>query len=152
MPKVVSRSHRKLGARKLFAGETVEPSRSALMARVKGKDSKPEVSVRSAVHGLGYRFRLHRSDLPGTPDLVFPRLGKIIFVHGCFWHRHWKCRRATRPKTRRAFWAQKFKDNIKRDARVLRLLRADGWNVLVVWECETLEFDSLGERLLAFLK
>jgi DNA mismatch endonuclease (patch repair protein) len=122
------------------------------MASVKGKNSKPEIAVRSIAHRLGYRFRLHRRDLAGTPDLVFPRRQKLIFVHGCFWHRHRNCSRTTTPKTRAAFWAQKFSDNVKRDARAQRRLRAEGWDVLVVWECETFERESLEARLRDFLK
>jgi DNA mismatch endonuclease (patch repair protein) len=136
---------------KLLAGATVDPQRSALMARVRGKDSKPEIVVRRSAHALGYRFRLHRRNLPGTPDLVFPRLRKAIFVHGCFWHRHRGCSRTTTPKTRAAFWAEKFADNIKRDARTRRQLRAAGWDVLVVWECETFDRRALTRRLAAFL-
>jgi DNA mismatch endonuclease, patch repair protein len=122
------------------------------MARVRGKHSTPELVVRSAAHRLGYRFRLHRRDLPGTPDLVFPGLRKAILVHGCFWHRHPNCARTTTPKTRALFWAQKFADNITRDLRVQRRLRRAGWKVLVIWECETFDLDSLEERLAAFLE
>lgn len=122
------------------------------MARVRGKNSTPEMAVRSVAHQLGYRFRLHRRDLPGTPDLVFPGPRKAIFVHGCFWHRHPKCFRTTTPKTRAAFWAQKFADNIKRDRRVRRQLRDAGWDVLIVWECQTFDRDSLEARLVAFFE
>lgn len=135
---------------KFLAGEPVEPDRSALMARVRGKDSRPEIAVRRLVHRLGYRFRLHRRNLPGTPDLVFPRLRRVIFVHGCFWHRHRGCYRTTTPKTRKAFWADKFKTNVKRDKLKKKQLEAVGWDVLVVWECETFNLDSLSERLTAF--
>jgi DNA mismatch endonuclease (patch repair protein) len=110
------------------------------------------MAVRSAAHRLGYRFRLHRRDLPGTPDLVFPGLRKVIFVHGCFWHRHPNCLRTTTPKTRAAYWAQKFAENIKRDGRVRRQLRAAGWDVLVVWECQTFDHDSLNTRLMTFFR
>lgn len=133
-----------------LAGEPVDPKRSALMARVRDKDSKPELVVRRLAHRLGYRFRLHRRDLPGTPDLVFPRLRKIIFVHGCFWHRHRGCYRTTTPETRKAYWADKFKTNIKRDRLKKRQLEALGWDVLVVWECETFNLDNLSDRLTAF--
>lgn len=137
-------------ARRLLAGEPIDPNRSALMARVRDKHSKPEMVVRRMAHRLGYRFRLHRRNLPGTPDLVFPSLRKVIFVHGCFWHRHKGCARTTSPKTRRDYWAQKFADNIKRDAQKTKLLKAHGWNVLVVWECETFETDSLSRRIAEF--
>lgn len=133
-----------------LAGEPVDPKRSALMARVKHKDSKPEIVVRRLAHRLGYRFLLHCRSLPGTPDLVFPRLQKIIFVHGCFWHRHRGCYRTTTPKTRKAFWADKFKSNIKRDKAKQRQLEALGWDVLVLWECETFDLEALAERLTAF--
>lgn len=133
-----------------LAGEPVDPKRSALMARVKDKDSKPEIVVRRLAHRLGYRFLLHCRNLPGTPDLVFPRLRKIIFVHGCFWHRHRGCYRTTTPKTRKAFWADKFKSNIKRDKVKQRQLEALGWDVMVLWECETFDLDNLSERLTAF--
>jgi DNA mismatch endonuclease, patch repair protein len=136
---------------KVLAGEPVDPDRSSLMARVRGKDSKPEIVVRRLAHRLGYRFRLHRSDLPGTPDLVFPRLGKIILVHGCFWHRHKGCSRTTSPKIRAGYWAEKFRCNIERDADKIGQLDALGWNVLVIWECETFDPEALAERLAAFL-
>src|SRR5260370_41965465 len=97
-------SHRRPESTRLLAGEPIDPQRSALMARVRGKHSTPEMVVRSVAHRLGYRFRLHRRDLPGTPDLVFPGPRRAIFVHGCFWHRHPNCVRTTTPKTRAAYW------------------------------------------------
>ena len=100
---------------------------------------------------MGFRFRLHRRDLPGKPDLVFPRLGKIIFVHGCFWHRHEGCRLATRSKTRTEFWDAKFERNVERDRRVQAELRNLGWDVLVVWECETRDPVKLQKVLGEFL-
>jgi DNA mismatch endonuclease (patch repair protein) len=135
---------------KFVAGEPVDPNRSALMARVRDKNSKPEILVRQLAHRLGYRFRLHCRRLPGTPDLVFPRLRKIIFVHGCFWHRHRACYRTTTPKTRKAFWADKFKTNIKRDKLKKQQLEVLGWDVLVVWECETFDPRRLSKRLADF--
>lgn len=138
------------GRHKTLAGRRIDPKRSALMARVKSKDSKPEIVVRRLVHRLGYRFRLHRSDLPGTPDLTFPRLGKVIFVHGCFWHRHEGCSRTTTPKTRFTYWVDKFRCNIQRDAAKQRQLKALGWDILVVWECETFDPHSLSKRLADF--
>src|SRR5437867_1535319 len=107
------------------------------MAQVAGKDTSPELLVRRLVHRLGVRFRLHRRDLPGTPDLVLPRWKIIIFVHGCFWHRHKSCKKATTPKSRTDFWTEKFRLNVARDRRVTRALEAMGWRVEVVWECET---------------
>lgn len=135
---------------RLLAGEPIDPYRSALMARVRDKHSKPEMVVRRIAHRLGYRFRLHRRDLPGTPDLVFPSLRKAVFVHGCFWHRHKGCARTTSPKTRRDYWAQKFEQNIRRDALKTKLLKARGWNVLIIWECQTFETDSLARRIDTF--
>jgi DNA mismatch endonuclease (patch repair protein) len=102
-------------------------------------------------HSLGYRFRLHRRDLPGTPDIVFPRLGKVIFVHGCFWHQHRGCRYAYKPKSNSSFWEKKFSDNRERDKRDTRALRQLGWEVLTVWECETKNISKLFGRLGAFL-
>jgi len=130
---------------------TVDPIRRSLMSRVRAKDSKPELAVRRATHALGYRARLHRRDLPGTPDLVFPRLRKAIFVHGCFWHRHPGCVRTTNPKTRADYWAEKFSANVARDAARLEELKALGWDVLVIWECETFDRGALSLRLSKFM-
>jgi DNA mismatch endonuclease (patch repair protein) len=126
--------------------------RSAVMARIRGKDTKPEIIVRSMAHALGYRFRLHRRDLPGTPDLVFPRLEKVIFVHGCFWHQHPGCRYAYQPKSNSPFWKAKFSDNRTRDDRALKTLRSLGWKVLVVWECQTHKSEQLLGRIRKFLE
>jgi DNA mismatch endonuclease (patch repair protein) len=117
------------------------------MAAVHGRNTKPELQVRSLIHELGYRFRLHRRDLPGSPDVVLPRLGLCIFVHGCFWHRHAGCRGATTPKTRADFWAEKFKTNVARDLRNETLLCDLGWTPVVVWECETRDIPTLRSRL-----
>lgn len=111
--------------------------RSWLMSRVRGKDTQPELLVRKCAHSLGLRFRLHRPDLPGRPDLVFPSRGTVVFVHGCFWHRHRGCRKASVPSTRRQFWMEKFQRNVARDAQVIRQLRRLGWAVVVIWECQT---------------
>ena len=121
--------------------------RSWLMSRVAQKNTKPELIVRRIAHGLGYRFRLHRRDLPGTPDLTFPRLRKVVFVHGCFWHRHPGCRLASMPKSRPEFWEPKFIANVERDRRKEEQLRAAGWDVEIVWECETRNPETLTERL-----
>jgi len=110
--------------------------------------------VRRLVHGLGYRYRLHRRDLPGTPDLVFPALSKIIFIHGCFWHQH-RCKRGRRiPATRQEYWVPKLARNVKRDRSSRRRLRRMGWDVLVVWECQTQakRIDQLTEKIVAFLE
>ena len=125
--------------------------RSRLMSRVKSKDTRPELLVRRLVHSKGFRYRLHRVDLPGHPDLVFAKKRQIIFVHGCFWHRHKGCKLASTPKTRIDFWEKKFSSNLSRDERVRNELMSLGWKVLVVWECETRHSLSLSETLLEFL-
>ena len=124
---------------------------SARMARVGQKDTAPEMAVRRAAHALGYRFRLHRRDLPGSPDLVFPRHRALVFVHGCFWHRHEGCRRATTPAANRAYWQVKFERNVMRDLAVFEQLGRTGWRVLVVWECETRDGEGLRGKLAVFL-
>jgi DNA mismatch endonuclease (patch repair protein) len=121
--------------------------RSWLMSRVGGKNTTPEIVVRKAAHSLGLRFRLHRKDLPGTPDLVFPKWRIAIFVHGCFWHRHSGCRKAGIPKTRTSYWQEKLDSNVRRDKRNIGLLRERGWSVFTVWECETKNVDTLRTRL-----
>ena len=125
--------------------------RSALMARIRSKDTQPELVVRRLVWSLGFRYRLHQRDLPGRPDIVLRRHRKAIFVHGCFWHAHKGCPRATVPKTRRDFWTAKFQGNRRRDAASLRALRRDGWKVLVLWECELKDRARLSERVGTFL-
>lgn len=122
------------------------------MGRIRGKNTKPEMIVRSFAHLMGYRFRLHRRGLPGSPDLVFVRLRAVVFVHGCFWHRH-GCPVGTKtPKTRPAYWQAKFTRNVARDKRTLRALRSEGWRVFVVWECQTRDETRLRERLDRFLR
>jgi len=110
--------------------------RSEMMSKVRSKDSIAEKKVRSALHAAGYRFRLHRRDLPGTPDIVLPRYRLAIFVHGCFWHRHEGCAKASMPKSNREFWEKKFAENIERDSRTRAILEALEWRVVVIWECE----------------
>lgn len=122
------------------------------MRAVRAKNTKPELAVRRAVHAMGFRFRLHRRDLPGTPDLVFSRLRRIILVHGCFWHRHEGCRGNTTPMDNVEFWATKFKRNVERDRATIRALRKQGWKVLVVWECQARDSSKLQLRLRRFLK
>lgn len=117
------------------------------MSRVKGKDTLPEVRVRKAAHAKGLRFRLHRKDLPGTPDLVFPKYKTVIFVHGCFWHRHLGCSKASIPKTRTDFWQDKFKTNVARDKSNVDELTDAGWQVFTIWECETKCSDVVALRL-----
>lgn len=106
------------------------------MSRIKGKDTKPELIVRSILHSMGYRYRLHQKNLPGKPDLVFKKYRTVIFVHGCFWHRHDGCRYAYNPKSRMKFWREKFKATVERDRKKAAELRSAGWKVIVVWECE----------------
>jgi DNA mismatch endonuclease, patch repair protein len=121
------------------------------MASIKKKDTRPELLVRRIAHRLGYRFRLHRADLPGTPDVVFPRYRAVINVHGCFWHRH-DCRLAGKLPSRRAeYWLPKLKRNVERDAANRRELRKLGWRSLVVWECETRDLEALTRRIRVFL-
>ena len=106
------------------------------MSRIRSKNTKPELIVRSLLHRMGFRFRVNRKDLPGTPDIVLPKYKTVIFVHGCYWHRHPGCKGATTPSTRREFWEKKFRDNVDRDSRNQRDLRKAGWKVIVLWECE----------------
>lgn len=110
--------------------------RSERMSRIRGKDSRPELALRRVLHRLGLRYRLHATDLPGKPDLVFPRYKAVVFVHGCFWHRHDGCKIATTPKSNTPFWVEKFEKNKARDSRVAAALRDIGWRVFVVWECD----------------
>ena len=121
--------------------------RSWNMGRIKGRDTAPELAVRSLLHRLGLRFRLHRRDLPGRPDIVLPRWKSVVFVHGCFWHRHTGCRFAYMPKSRLDFWTHKFEDTAKRDERNQEDLAAAGWRILVVWECEVANRARLSKRL-----
>ncbi|WP_114360523.1 MULTISPECIES: very short patch repair endonuclease [Rhodopseudomonas] len=124
--------------------------RSWLMSRVKGRDTLPELVVRRAAHSLGLRFRIQQKDLPGKPDLIFPRWRIAIFVHGCFWHRHRGCKKATMPKSRRQFWRTKFERNVARDERVIQELEGCGWRTLVVWQCQTTNLAALKTILSEF--
>lgn len=121
------------------------------MRAVKGQDTKPELSVRRLAHGMGYRFRLHRKDLPGKPDLVFPRLQKVVFVHGCFWHGHDCARGARVPVQNRPYWIQKIARNKDRDQFARKALTALGWKVSVLWECEIRDQERTVRQLCAFL-
>jgi DNA mismatch endonuclease (patch repair protein) len=111
--------------------------RSWNMGRIRSGNTAPEMNVRSALHRMGLRFRLHVKGLPGKPDIVLPKWQHVIFVHGCFWHRHTGCKFAYTPKTRIDFWTEKFRQNLKRDETATRELRRMGWNVSIIWECET---------------
>jgi len=126
--------------------------RSWNMSRIRRKDTKPELIVRSALHKSGYRFRLHNSSLPGSPDIVLHKFHTVIFVHGCFWHRHEGCKYAYIPKTREQFWEKKFNSNLIRDKHNLSNLLAAGWNVITIWECQTQKREVLAAELDRLLK
>lgn len=126
-------------------------TRSRIMSKIKSKDTKPEIVVRQLLHGLGYRYRLHRADLPGSPDLVFPSRRKIVFVNGCFWHNHPGCVNSHIPANNREYWLSKLKRNRERDDRNLSLLKQDGWDVAIVWECQMKDMDMVAELLISFL-
>lgn len=125
--------------------------RSALMSRIRSRDTNPELAVRSTLHRLGYRFRLHCKDLPGRPDIVLPKHHKIILVQGCFWHGH-TCQLASKPKSNQSYWGPKIETNRARDMRNLIALRARGWIVFELWECEIRMQDSLAEKLRNFMQ
>lgn len=125
--------------------------RSWNMGRIKSKDTGPELTVRRLLHGLGYRFRLHSRIIPGKPDIVLPMYHTVIFVHGCFWHRHRACKYASSPKTNVAFWHRKFRKNVVRDKKVQRELLHLGWHVIVVWECQTQNAGKLQDLLKRYL-
>lgn len=127
--------------------------RSANMRKIASKGMKPELFVRRLAHRLGYRFRLHRADLPGKPDLVFPRRKKVIFVHGCFWHQHeaLACKMAHTPRSNTEYWGPKLSRNVERDALAQAALAASGWSVLTLWECELKDASAVEQRLTAFL-
>lgn len=122
-------------------------NRSWNMSRIRSTDTEPERLVRSLLHRMGYRFRLHGKNLPGRPDIVLPKHKTVVFVHGCFWHRHPGCKYAYAPKSRVEFWEKKFKNNTQRHRTVARLLRASGWRVVVIWECELRKPAQLRSRI-----
>ncbi|MET3395786.1 DNA mismatch endonuclease (patch repair protein) [Variovorax sp. 1140] len=124
--------------------------RSALMSRIRSKDTAPELVVRSILHRRGYRFRLHRKDLPGCPDIVLPKHGKVVLVQGCFWHGH-ACKLGSKPKSNQSYWAPKIAANRARDVRNLALLQDLGWDVLELWECDIRSGIGLEEKLLQFM-
>lgn len=129
-----------------------EEKRSWIMSRVKNKDTKPEIIVRSIIHRLGYRFRKNNLTLPGRPDIVLTRHRKVIFVHGCFWHGHGQCKRASRPETNKMFWNRKLDANIVRDKHNNKVLKSLGWKTLTVWECQIKNQNKLLVKLENFLK
>lgn len=122
--------------------------RSEMMAGIRSKNTRPEIVVRQIAHSLGLRFRLHRKDLPGSPDLVFPKWRLAVFVHGCFWHRHAGCPLAASPKTRPEFWQKKFEANVARDHRAAESLASQGWRVMTIWECHTRNLACVASKLL----
>ena len=128
--------------------------RSRTMRAIRSKDMKPELTVRRLVHGMGYRYRLHRKDLPGKPDLVFPGRRKVIFVHGCFWHQHAEptCNKSRKPQSNRSYWLPKLERNVSRDAEQQAQLAELGWDVLVLWECDIQSSDDLAVRISQFLE
>ncbi|WP_374090127.1 very short patch repair endonuclease [Methylomicrobium lacus] len=135
--------------------DTLTPEqRSERMGRIRGKDTKPEMIVRRLVHGMGYRYRLHRRDLPGCPDLVFPRYRKVLFVHGCFWHCHPDpmCKLARLPKSRLDFWQPKLEGNRRRDGENEAAILALNWRFMIVWECELKDTQSLAKKIKSFLE
>jgi DNA mismatch endonuclease (patch repair protein) len=132
--------------------DTLTPERrSANMARIRSQNTSPELTLRKLIHGLGYRFRLHRNDLPGRPDLVFPSRKKVIFVHGCFWHQHGECREGRVPGSRLEYWGPKLRRNQERDSLAQSSLKQQGWRYLVVWECELKDEAAASHRVTQFL-
>ena len=128
-----------------------KPKRSEIMSHIGQKNTRPEILVRKMLHKLGYRFRLHRKDLPGTPDIVLPRYKSVVFVHGCFWHGHDDCSRATLPETNKEFWEKKVRKNRERDQLALKELQESGWQYLVVWQCQLRDQATLESTLKQFL-
>lgn len=122
------------------------------MAAVRREDTQPELQVRSLLHRLGYRFRLHQKELPGSPDIVLPRFRTVVLVHGCFWHQHTGCAKARLPKSNVQFWSSKFQKNVERDRRKEVALNSLGWKVVVVWQCELRNIENLGQKLRSELK
>ena len=126
----------------------VSEQRSRNMSAIKSKNTKPEIAVRKVLHSMGYRFRLHGKDLPGSPDIILPKYKTVIFVHGCFWHRHKDCKYATTPKTREEFWNNKFRSNVERDLEIQENIKNIEWRSVVIWECETKNIDNLKEKII----
>jgi len=122
------------------------------MSHISGKDTKPEILVRSLLHRMGYRFRLHKKNMPGKPDIVLPKHKKVIFVHGCFWHGHKNCPRSKRPSTNVKFWNKKIDGNIERDKKNIKSLEYLGWKTLIIWTCEIKNEDALKHKLISFME
>lgn len=125
-------------------------TRSRMMSGIRGKNTSPELTVRKFLHAHGLRYKLHAKDLPGKPDLVFPKYGVALFVHGCFWHRHSRCKYSTTPASNQEFWLKKFEDNVSRDKEAIKALKKAGWRIFIIWECEIEE--SKLESLLIKIK
>ena len=133
--------------------DTISPElRSRNMAAIKCSNTKPEILVRKLLHALGFRFRLHRRDLPGRPDIVLPRYNSVVFVNGCFWHQHKGCKLAHKPASRQEYWVAKLERNVKRDQSSFSKLTQLGWQVIVVWECDLRNPDAVGRRLQTLLE
>jgi DNA mismatch endonuclease (patch repair protein) len=126
--------------------------RSWNMSRIRSTDTKPEIAVRKALHAAGFRFRLHVRDLPGKPDIVLPKWKTIVFVHGCFWHRHKGCKDTTTPKTRTGWWLEKFKKNVTNDQKKRQALKTLGWRVVIIWECETKDTNFIENTVTSYIK
>ena len=126
----------------------VSEQRSRNMSAIKSKNTKPEIKVRKILHSMGYRFRLHSKDLPGSPDIVLPKYKTVIFVHGCFWHRHENCKYASTPKTRKEFWNKKFTENKKRDSEIQEKIKILDWRSVVIWECEIKNIENLRDKII----
>ena len=126
----------------------VSEQRSRNMSAIKSKNTKPEIKVRKVLQSMGYRFRLHSKDLPGSPDIVLPKYKTVIFVHGCFWHRHENCKYASTPKTRKEFWNKKFTENKKRDSEIQEKIKILDWRSVVIWECETKNIENLRDKII----
>lgn len=138
-----------------MADVLTKEQRQLNMRNIKGKDTKPEILLRCALHARGLRYRLHCRELPGSPDLVFPKYRAVVFVHGCFWHRH-GCKYTSTPSTRRDFWEQKFLQNVKRDEKAVKELEQMGWRVFIVWECQIKKahgnLNQICDRVIMYLK
>ena len=126
----------------------VSEQRSKNMAAIKSNNTKPEIKVRKGLHSMGYRFRLHSKNLPGSPDIGLPKFKTVIFVHGCFWHRHENCKYASTPKTRQEFWNKKFKTNVERDLEIQDKIKNLDWKSVVIWECETKNIENLRDKII----
>lgn len=135
-----------------MADKFSKEKRSQIMSRIKGKDTKPELLIRSLIHQSGYRYSLHKKDLPGNPDIVFTKRKKVIFIHGCFWHGHKNCRRGSRPATNKKFWDEKISKNITRDKRNYRKLAKLGWQKLVLWECQLIKVEDAYLKIIRFIE